>query len=190
MYLLQDAEMEEKKKKEEEEKLRISKLEAAQHECEVEHVERFYTELSHKERNTTSPLLLDSVVTPTVEPSCSCTNIIVAAQCKQLLQSARQERDNALLLARQYGDIAEECQTEKRRLKHKLEERVELVRNFWRNKVEGGSRTMHSHYYTFVACIHCVYLLLIVVNFGSKLLSMQGAQNLTAKGTYGAHPGH
>ena len=154
MYLLQDAEMEEKKKKEEEEKLRISKLEAAQHEHEVEHVERFYTELSHKERNTTSPLLLDPVVTPMVEPSCSCTNIIVAAQCKQLLQSAHQERDNALLLARQYRDIAEECQTEKRRLKHKLEERVELVHNFWRNKVEGGSRMMHSHYYSmYTLCI-------------------------------------
>ena len=93
----------------------------------------FYTELSHKERNTTSPLLLDSVVTPMVELSCSYTNIIVAAQCKQLLQSARQERDNALLLARQYTDIAEECQTEERRLKHKLEERVELVRKFWQN---------------------------------------------------------
>jgi hypothetical protein len=40
--------MEEKKKKEEEEKLRISKLEAAQHEHEVEHVERFYTESQRK----------------------------------------------------------------------------------------------------------------------------------------------
>ena len=107
--------MEEKKKKEEEEKLRISKLEAAQHEREVEHIERFYTELSHKERNTTSSLLLDSVVTPMVEPSC-------------------------------------------RRLKHKLEEKVEVVRNFWRNKVEGGSRMMHSHYYSmYTLCILTIY---------------------------------
>ena len=150
--------MEEKKKKEEEEKLRISKLEAAQHEREVEHVERFYTELSHKE---TSPLLLDSVVTPMVEPSCSCTNIIVAAQCKQLLQSARQERDNARLLARQYRDIAEECQTEKRRLQHKLEERVELVRNFWRNKVEGGSRTVHSHYSMYIYIVYLLFILAV-----------------------------
>ena len=152
--------MEEKKKKEEEEKLHISKLEAAQHEREVEHVERFCTELSHKERNTTSPLLLDSVVTPMVEPSRSCTNIIVAAQCKQLLQSARQERDNGT------GDIAEECQTEKRRLKHKLEERVELLRNFWRNKVEGGSRTMHSHYYSmYTLCTYYLLLLILAVNY-------------------------
>lgn len=145
---IEAAEMEEKKKKAEEERLHISKLreikaiEAAQHEHEMEHVELCYTELSHKERDNTSPLLLDSVVTPMVEPSCSCSDIIVAAQCKQQLKNACQERDNALVLARQYRGMAEECQTEKRRLKHKLEEKVELVRNFWRNKVvEGGSRS-------------------------------------------------
>ena len=45
----------------------------------------------------------------------------------------------------------------------------------------------HSGSQPFVYNIHCVYLLFIVVNFGSKLLSKQGAQNLTAKGMYGAH---
>ena len=60
---IEAAEIEEKKKKAEEEQLRISKLreiKAPQHEHEVEHVERCYTELSHKERDNTSPLLLDS----------------------------------------------------------------------------------------------------------------------------------
>ena len=81
------------------------------------------------------------MVTPVVEPLCSCTNLI-ATRCKQQLESARRNRDNALILARQYRNIAEECQAEKRKIKHELEEKVELVRNFWRNKVvEGGSRS-------------------------------------------------
>ena len=40
-----------------------------------------------------------------------------------------------------YRDIAEDGQTEEQKLKHELE-KVELVRNVWRNKVmEGGSRS-------------------------------------------------
>lgn len=98
--------------------------------------------MSQKERENTSPLLLDSVDIPIVEPSCNCSHIVVSARCKQLIESARQERDNALMIARQYRNIAEECRTEKRKLKHDLEEKVETVRNFWRNKVvEGGSRS-------------------------------------------------
>ena len=85
-------------------------FEAAQHEREVERVESFYTELSQTERQYTSPLLLDSVVPPIVEPPCSCTDI-AAAQCKQQLQGAQREGDNALLLARQYG-----CQTQKKKI--------------------------------------------------------------------------
>ena len=120
----------------------IKALKTAQRECEVEHVEKFYNELSHKERDCTSPLLLDSVITPIVEPPCYCDDIVIAAHCEQQLQNARQEKDNALQLARWYRDIAEKCQTEKRRMKHKMEEKLEIVRNFWRNKVvEGGSRS-------------------------------------------------
>ena len=80
----------------------------------MKHVERFYTELSHKERNTTSPLLLDSVVTPMLSPHAA---VLTSLLQLNVSSCARQERDNALLLARQYRDIAEECQTEKRRLK-------------------------------------------------------------------------
>ena len=54
-----------------------------------------------------------------VQPSCSCNNIVVSARCKQLLAGARRERDNAIMLARGYRDNAEECQTEKRKLKPK-----------------------------------------------------------------------
>ena len=96
-------------------------------------------ELSQEKRNDTSPLLLDSVDIPIVEPSCTC-NHILTTQCKKLIQSARRERDNALMIARQCRNIAEECQTEKRTLKQDLEERIEVVCTFWRNKVvEGGS---------------------------------------------------
>ena len=89
-----------------------------------------------KDPYDTSPLLLD---TPLSEPMCSCTGVVSSNRCKQQLEYARRERDNAILLARQYRDMAEECHTEKR---SHLEEKVELVRHFWRNKVvEGGTRS-------------------------------------------------
>ena len=119
---------------------KAKQTERASRQREVEDTAERYTELCEEERNDTSPLLLNSAVIPVVEPSCSCNNIVVSARCKQLLAGARRERDNAIMLARGYRDDAEECQTEKRKLKHELEEKVEL--NFWRNKVvEGGSRS-------------------------------------------------
>ena len=144
---LEADEEEERSKKEKEEEFclaqlhKMKQIQAAEHEREVEDVEGSYAQLSNKERECTSPLLLDSVVTPLSEPPCTC-NDVVGAKCKQLIyNSARHERDQAKLLARQYRDLAEECQAEKRRLKQELEQRVETVRNFWRNQiVEGGSR--------------------------------------------------
>ena len=135
-HALEAAEEEERSKKEKEEEFRLAQLhkmkqiQAAEREHEAEDVERSYAQLSNKERECTSPLLLDSVVTPVSEPPCTC-NDVVGAKCKQLLYSARHERDQAKLLARQYRDLAEECQAEKRRLKQELEQRVETVRNFW-----------------------------------------------------------
>ena len=142
------AEMEEKKEKEEKEKLRISKLreiqamKIAQRHLEVETVERNYMYMQCEEDSSdTSPLLLDAVITPVSEPMCSCSDV-KATLCNQKLEAARREKDNALLLARQYRDLAENCRTEKRMQKQKLEEKIELVRNFWRNKVvEGGTRS-------------------------------------------------
>ena len=140
--------MREREREEEEERLRVANLqevkaaETARRECEIENTTTRYTTLCEEERNDTSPLLLNSVIIPVTEPSCSCTNIVVSARCKELLENARRERNIAIMLAMGYRDIADECQTEKRKLKHELEEKVELIRNFWRNKVvEGSSRS-------------------------------------------------
>ena len=80
----------------------------------MEQVEKFYNKLSHKERDCTSLLLLDSVIRHIVELPCHCDDIVIAAHSEKQLPNAWQERDNALQLARQYRDIAEECQTAKR----------------------------------------------------------------------------
>lgn len=140
------AEMEEKKKKEEKEKLRISRLreiqamKVAQRHLEVETRNYMYMQCED-DSSDTSPLLLDAVITPVSEPMCSCSDV-KATLCNQKLEAARREKDNALLLARQYRDLAEKCRTEKRMQKQELEEKIELVRNFWRNKVvEGGTRS-------------------------------------------------
>lgn len=94
----------------------------------------------------TAPLLLDSVLTPVSEKdhddNCSQESIVLSAHCKEIVQVARKERNQALMLARQYRNAAEECRSEKREMKHELERRTELVRCFWRDKiVEGGSRS-------------------------------------------------
>ena len=91
----------------------------------------------------TSPIVLDSVLAPISEPPSSCTSSPVhSARCKQLLESARKERDHALSLARHYRDMAETSQAQKRIVKADLERKVELVRNFWRDKVvEGKTRS-------------------------------------------------
>lgn len=94
--------------------------------------------------SNTSPLLLDSVITPIQEDeTCTCSsNEVLSMKCKDKVSKARHERDKALFLARHYRDIAEESQSEKRILKCELEGRIEVVRNFWRNKViEGSTRS-------------------------------------------------
>ena len=84
--------------------------------------------------HNTKPLLLDAVVVPITESS--------TAIHERLLLEAREECDNALLVARQCRDLAETAQAEKRDVKYELEKRVEVVRDFWRSKVvEGGSRS-------------------------------------------------
>lgn len=84
----------------------------------------------------TSPIVLDSVLSPISEPPSSCTSSSVhSARCKQVVESARKERDHALSLARHYRDMAETSQAQKRIVKADLENKVELVRNFLRDKV-------------------------------------------------------
>ena len=95
---------------------------------------------NHCSTADTSPIVLDSLLSPISEPTSRCTNSPVhSARCKQLLESARKERDKALSLARVYRDMAENSQTQKRILKANLEKKVEIVRDFWRNKVVEGS---------------------------------------------------
>ena len=95
--------------------------------------------------SNTAPLILDAIVTPVAEPkpawSCSIPST-VQEMCKKEIQAARNERDQALLQARQYRDMAEATRADKRALKHNLDGKIELVRDFWPNKiVEGGSRS-------------------------------------------------
>jgi len=80
-------------------------------------------------------MLLDAVVAPVTEESPSTKNY-----ARRLLE-AWQERDSALLIACEYRDLAETVSAEKREIKYEMEKTVEVVRDFWRNKVvEGGSR--------------------------------------------------
>ena len=86
--------------------------------------------------HNTKPLLLDAVLIPEVEEPPTTFNY-----SRRLLE-AQKERDIALLVARQWRDIAENIQAEKRDMKTEMERTVETVRNFWRNKVvEGSSRS-------------------------------------------------
>ena len=87
--------------------------------------------------------ILDSVVTPIQEEQCTCSSdAVLMVKCKDKVHTARHERDQALFLARHYRNIAEEKQSEKRILKSNLEGQIEIVRNFWRNKiVEGDTRS-------------------------------------------------
>ena len=88
---------------------------------------------------TLNLFLLNAVVVPITESSITESSI---ANHERLLLEAREERDNALLVARQCRDLAETAQAEKRDVKCELEKRVEVVRDFWRSKVvEGGSRS-------------------------------------------------
>ena len=147
---IQEAEIEEMKEREEKERLQANELSELKETqialCneDIEHIEDTYMYLAEtseptSDTNSTSPLLLDAVVTPLSEPSCSCSPIECTACCKQELMSARRERDNALALVRQYRNLAEEGRSKSRQQKHELEEKVELVCNFWRNKIVEGS---------------------------------------------------
>ena len=95
--------------------------------------------------SNTAPLILDAIVTPVSEPkpacSCSIPGTVHDVRCKKELQAGRNERDQALLQARHYRDLEEATHADKRALKHNLEGKIELVRDFWRNKVKGGSRS-------------------------------------------------
>jgi len=113
------AEIEETKKKVEEDKLQqdlcyeLKCINTAQRHLQTEFFEQCYAEqCAHGVSNdpsSTSPFLLDEVITPLSESLCSCTPLsdIPTTHFKVQLECARRERDNALLLARQYRDMVE-----------------------------------------------------------------------------------
>ena len=55
-----------------------------------------------------------------------------SVRCDKLIQEARTERDQALLMAHQYRDAAESTQAEKWELQFTL--KIEVIKT-WRNKV-------------------------------------------------------
>lgn len=131
------AEIEEEKKKNEEERLRLVELKKAnaikraQRNHAVDVAEQCYNTLiqNHAQDYTdTSPLLLDSVITPVSEThSCSSPeSMLHRIHCREQVQSAREERDRALSLAQQYRNLAEASQLEKRTLKVSLKGKWKL----------------------------------------------------------------
>ena len=150
-------ELEERKKEESEEKLHLERFQQQraerliQRNYEVDVNEQKYSSIcsaSTVSVGGTSPLLLDTVVTPVAEQKdvCTCSSdtpsTVITMQCKEQLRRARYERNQALSLAQHYRNVAEERQSEKRVLKSKLEQQIEVVQDFWHNKViEGSSRS-------------------------------------------------
>ena len=154
-YVALGLQEEEEKAKENEERKRqeaslkrayIAKINSCIEEAEKNEKD-FYDEKEYMETESeTAPLSLDQIVTPISEEdhevSCSQDSLVLRAHCKDVVKAVRKERDQALMLARQYRNEVEECREEKRELKCKLERRMELIRGFWRNKIiEGGSRS-------------------------------------------------
>ena len=133
------------RRKVEEKKLRhtlryeLKCINTAQRHLQTEFVEQCYAEqCAHgisDNPSSTSLFLLDEIITPLSESSCSCTPLsdIPTTHFKLQLECARQERDNALL-ACQNRDMVEKAQEEKQTVKKELEDKLEVVRNVWRNK--------------------------------------------------------
>ena len=118
----------------EEKKVRVQK--EFMHKQTIKNIEDQYNALSNDEPG----ILLGEIVHPLEEANITVNNIDMA-MCDRKLQLARKERDEAILIAKCYRDLAERTHSEKHALQHHLESKVEVVRDFWRNKVvEGGSR--------------------------------------------------
>lgn len=125
----QRMEMKEKQRVLLEERRREEALKQVHHEHAVEQVEHSYNALVQcdiSDKSVTSPLLLNEVITPVCEPSCTCetSNALDKVHCNELLRDARRDRDKALCLARQYRDLAEASRTESREIKNELERKI------------------------------------------------------------------
>ena len=147
-YVNQEAEYEEREKRKQLHHAAFKEARAVEHAShlkKVESIEEEYHSIT-QDNQETGPLLLDAVITPVIEKkiTCGCSgeSTVLVAQCKEEVEAARRERNRALAVARQYRDMAEASITKRRQMKSELEERMEVVRNFWHNNViEGGSRS-------------------------------------------------
>lgn len=102
--------------------------------------ERQYTDIAVDSNNGT--LLLPSVAIPSEkQPFSYVASVISNIEQQSLLQEARNDRNKAMIEAKCYRDLAETLKKEKRELENRLQTQIEVVRDFWRNKIfEGGSR--------------------------------------------------
>lgn len=89
-----------------------------------------------------APVLIPINETPPIQAvSSEGDDVVHTTQCSVHVQLARNERNDALRLAQLYRNRIEQLVTEKRDLRHSLEEQVEKTREFWRNHImEGGTR--------------------------------------------------
>lgn len=97
--------------------------------------------------------VFDSVLIPIEEGlPCNSNNNVSVSMSKEAITKARAERNDALLLAKHYRDMAETLKLENKHLQEDMEGRIIDIRKqaatdvsnmktFWRNQiVEGGSR--------------------------------------------------
>ena len=112
-------------------------------EAEIEACEEQYRVIAQESlQKNSSVLLLDEVVLPLEEPTVNPftqDNPVYHSWYQEQVNLARQERDHAILLARHYRDKAEEIVSEKRTIQYRLESKVEITRDFWRNKIIEGN---------------------------------------------------
>lgn len=101
---------------------------------------------------TFDPVLVpveESLPSPASGPSKQC-DIVHIIQCKSEVLKARTERDDALLLAKHYRNMAENNKKEFLCLEQKMKSqinnieqesafRVENIKNFWRNQIIEGA---------------------------------------------------
>lgn len=88
------------------------------------------------------PLLLPSVCIPCdSQPFSFAGSVLSRMEQQSVLDKARNDRNDAMIEAKFYRNMAEELKQEKREMENDVKARIEVVRDFWRNKIfEGGER--------------------------------------------------
>lgn len=120
----------------------VSREQIVEHQQKIERVEKEYNELFVK-LSTSNSALLPAVLIPIEDkkPLSCAASVISRMEQQSIIRSATKDRDQALMEAKHYRNLAETLKKEKRDIEHKYAKKVEVVRDFWRNKiVEGDSR--------------------------------------------------